>query len=83
VDVDNPGTTVESTVRTSVEGWVYAQFPKLTKFIEALTGLVVMEPLASEAYLVASYAFGGHYDCHLDAVSYKIQTLIRLFSEKN
>ena len=76
VDTEKPGVVFESLVRTSVEGWVYKPYPKLSKFIEFVTGLSVEPVLSAEAYLVAEYAFGGHYDCHLDAVSSQLVVLI-------
>ena len=69
VDVKNAGVTLESTVRTSVENWVRDPMTKLTELIELATGLSVSKSTSSEHYLVATYSFGGHYDCHLDAVS--------------
>ena len=54
--------------RTSVESYVYEPFPMLSKLIEATTGLSVTPFTSSEEFLVASYACGGHFDCHLDAV---------------
>jgi prolyl 4-hydroxylase len=58
-----------SAVRTSVESRIQNPMWRLTKLIEDITGLVVAPWTASESYLVAQYAFGGHYDCHLDSVS--------------
>ena len=70
--VDVPGergTEVVSSIRTSVESSVFnTPVPKLTKLIEAITGLSVEPQSSSDEYLVASYAFGGHYECHMDAV---------------
>ena len=64
----NPGGRLDFSTRTSVDGWIYTPVPKLTKFIEVVTGLSVEPFLSSEAYVVAQYAFGGHFICHLDSV---------------
>jgi len=69
VDVKNAGVTLESPVRTSAENWVREPMTKLTELIEFTTGLSVLKSTSSEDYLVATYSFGGHYECHLDAVS--------------
>ena len=42
--------------------------PGLAKLTQAATGLSVSPITFSEEFLVSSYAFGGHIDCHLDAV---------------
>ena len=58
--------------RTSVETFIHEPFPMLTKLMEATSGLNVKPPTSSEASIVASYAFGGHFDCHVDAVRFII-----------
>ena len=64
------GTAILST-RTSVMSNVEEPFPKLTRLMEATTGLSVSPVTSSDDYfLVVSYSFGGHCDCHLDMVKY-------------
>ena len=66
---DGAPNVFDFSARASVDGWVYAPVPKLTKFIEVVTGLSVEPFLSAEPYSVVEYSFGGHFSCHLDSVS--------------
>jgi len=79
-----------SNVRTSVEAFVRKDdtvfdqvFQGMSKLVEIATGLSVVPRSSSERFLVASYSYGGHYDCHLDAVRLILILPIRNFSAYN
>jgi hypothetical protein len=58
-----------SPVRTSVDSRVDDPMTGLTELIEDLTGLVAIPDTASETFVATQYAYGGHFFCHMDAVS--------------
>ena len=73
VDESRAGGRKLSIARTSMSGWIpdhfRAPFTAVPKRIGAITGMNAKGPTAAEDLQVASYAFGGHYGVHMDAVS--------------
>lgn len=64
--------------RTSLNSWIadfyMDEYKKLPHIIHSITGMNVYDREECEELQVASYAFGGHYDVHMDAVSYHSST---------
>ena len=59
--------------RTSMNAWIEDHikqpFTSIPKRISAITGMNALGPTGADLLQVASYAFGGHYNAHWDAVS--------------
>ena len=73
VDESRVGENKISEYRTATSTWItdHARqpFTVIPKTISAITGMNSLGTLGAARLQVAAYAFGGHYDVHVDAVS--------------
>ena len=73
IDEQHKGSRKVTMQRTSLSAWIpdihMQTFKPVPRMIQTLTGLDTMTMGAAEDLQIASYAFGGHYEVHMDAVS--------------